>query len=151
MKMRSHRTTRLAAIAVAATAVLASLFAASGPQRAAADGGVQNHPANVFVMLWHYFPDTVHVKQGQNFTFGNYDLIFGIPAHSLDEVVKDCSTPPFTGNNSNKNGCTYPRFSSGLVDHGYVHTVHGVDKLSAGTYYFTCQNHPFMKGTLIVE
>jgi len=149
--MRSHRSIRLALVAVAATA-LTGLLVASGPhQRAAADGGVQNHPANVFVMFWHYFPDTYHVKQGHDFTFGNYDILFGIPAHSLDEVVASCTSPPFNGNNSNKAACVYPRFSSGLVDHTYVHTVHGVDKLAPGTYYFTCQNHPFMKGTLIVD
>ncbi len=28
---------------------------------------------------------------------------------------------------------------------------HGADKLSPGTYAFTCQVHPFMRGTLVVE
>ena len=47
--------------------------------------------------------------------------------------------------------CSYPRFSSGLTDWTYVHEVDGVDKLAPGTYYFTCQVHPFMRGTLIAD
>ncbi|HEY2704465.1 MAG TPA: hypothetical protein VGL20_12310 [Candidatus Dormibacteraeota bacterium] len=149
--MRSLRA-RCGGVAAAAVMVAAGLLVGGpGIQRAHADGGVQNHPADVFVVNWEYVPSTVHVKQGHNFKFGNYDPLFGNPAHSLDEVVKDCSSPPFVGNNAGHGNCAYPRFSSGLVDWTYVHTVHGVDKLSPGTYSFTCQNHPFMRGTLIVE
>ena len=112
----------------------------------------QDHPADVFAFFWHYVPATVTVKQGHTFKFGNYDPYFGIEAHSLDEVVPGCTAPPYTKNDADKGGtCGYPRFSSGLVDHGYVHTVAGVDKLPKGTYQFNCQVHPFMKGTLVVE
>jgi hypothetical protein len=49
-------------------------------------------------------------------------------------------------------GCDrQPRFSSALVDHGYVHNVEGVDKLEPGRYPFTCQVHSQMRGTLVVE
>jgi plastocyanin len=150
--MKSLRATRFGGVAVAVAMVAASLLlAAPGAPRAHADGGMQNHPADVFVVNWQYVPDTVHVKQGHNFSFGNYDPVFGNPGHSLDEVVKDCTSPPFNGNNAGHGNCSYGRFASGLVDWTYVHTVHGVDKLPTGTYYFTCQNHPFMRGTLIVE
>lgn len=112
-----------------------------------------DHPADVIAFAsWQYVPSTVHVKQGQTFKFGNYDPMGGIPAHSLDEVIPGCTSPPYTKNNSDVGGtCDYPRFSSGLVDHGQVHTMHGVEKLPAGTYQFTCQVHSFMKGTLVVE
>ena len=140
---------------VTAAAVALSLAAAPGARPVAAQGGVRDHPAEVFAFMWHYISpagiDKVVIHQGQHLSFGNYDPIFGIPAHSLDEVVRDCTSPPFNGNDLGQGHCGYPRFSSGLVDHGYVHEVEGVDKLPPGTYYFTCEVHPFMHGTLIVE
>ena len=112
----------------------------------------QPHPADIFAFFMHYMPATITVKQGHTFKFGNYDPYFGIEAHSLDEVVPGCTEPPYTKNDADKGGtCGYPRFSSGLVDHGYVHRVAGVEKLGKGTYQFNCQVHPFMKGTLVVE
>jgi len=112
----------------------------------------QPHPADVFAFFLQYAPSTITVKEGQSFKFGNYDPYFGIEAHSLDEVVPGCTAPPYTKNNADKGGtCAYPRFSSGLVDHGYVHKVAGVEKLERGTYQFNCQVHPFMNGTLVVE
>jgi plastocyanin len=150
--MRSQRAARLGAIAVAvATIVAGLLLGGPGVHRVHADGGAQNHPADVFVINWQYIPDTVHVKQGHTFKFGNYDIIFGNPGHSLTEVVKDCTAAPFNGNNPGKGNCSYPRFSSGFTDWTYVNEVHGVEKLAAGTYTFTCQVHPFMRGTLIVD
>ena len=116
-----------------------------------ADSGHQNHPADVFVINWQYIPDVVHVKAGHTFKFGNYDVIFGNPGHSLTEVVKDCTAAPFNGNNPGKGNCSYPRFSSGFTDWTYVNEVHEVDTLSPGTYSFTCQVHPFMRGTLVVD
>ena len=112
---------------------------------------MQAHPADVFVVQWQYAPSEVRVSQGETFSFGNYDPVGGVPAHSLDEAVPDCTAPPYTGNNPGNAGCRYPRFSSGLVDHGHVHTVAGVENLPPGRYPFTCQVHSFMKGTLIVE
>lgn len=112
-----------------------------------------DHPADVFAFAaWKYVPATVTVNQGQSFKFGNYDPFGGIPAHSLDELVPGCTAPPYTKNNAGNDGtCAYPRFSSGLVDHGQVHAMHGVDKLAVGSYEFICQVHPFMTGTLIVK
>jgi plastocyanin len=143
---------RLAGTFAAALVLAVGLAGSPGSaHRVAADGGLQNHPADVFVMFWHYVPDTVHIHQGQSFTFGNYDPEYGIPAHSLDEVVPECTSPPFTGNDPGHHGCRSPRFSSGLVDHTYVHRVDGADRLPRGTYEFTCQVHPFMRGTLVVD
>lgn len=110
-----------------------------------------DHPADVFVMNWNYVPSTVEIERGQSLTFGNYDLYFGVPAHSLDEEVVGCTAPPYTGNNPGRGQCTYPRFSSGLVDHGQVHRVRGVELLPPGKYTFTCQAHGFMRGTLVVK
>jgi plastocyanin len=149
--MTAHPRRLLGALAATAAVVVGVAGGPGGAHRVVADGGLQNHPADVAVLFWHYVPDTVLVKQGHTFTFGNYDPEYGIPAHSLDEVVTDCTTPPFTGNDPGHPGCSYPRFSSGLVDHGYVHRVDGVERLPVGTYHFTCQVHPFMKGTLIVD
>ena len=106
----------------------------------------QDHPADVFALAWQYFPATVTINQGETFKFGNYDPIQGIPAHSIDEVVPECTAPPFLGTN-----CPAPRFSSGLVDHGHVHEVHGTEKLEPGTYPFICQVHSFMYGELVVQ
>jgi plastocyanin len=150
--MRSHKHTRVGGLAVAVAMVVAGLLAgAPSAQRVHADGGAQNHPADVFVINWQYIPDTFHVKHGHTFKFGNYDIIFGNPGHSLTEVVKDCTAAPFNGNNPGKGNCSYPRFSSGFTDWTYVNEVHNVDKLAPGTYAFTCQVHPFMRGTLVVD
>jgi plastocyanin len=111
----------------------------------------QDHPADVFVEAWQYVPATVHIKRGQSFKFGNYDMYpygAGIAGHSLEEAIPGCTAPPY----HTRNGChRYPRFTSGLVDHGYVHEVEGVETLPPGTYPFTCQVHSQMRGTLIVE
>lgn len=112
---------------------------------------MQAHPADVAVVQWQYVPAEVTIEQGETLTFGNYDPVAGVPAHSLDEAVPRCTTPPYTGNNPGRAGCRQPMFSSGLVDHGHVHRVHGVEDLLPGRYGFTCQVHPFMTGTLIVE
>lgn len=96
----------------------------------------QNHPADVFVMAWQYIPTTVHVKQGGRIFFGNYDMYpygAGITAHSLTEAIPGCTDPPF------QKCDRMPRFSSALVDHGYVQNVKGVDTLPPGQYPFTCQ------------
>lgn len=97
----------------------------------------------------------MRISQGETFKFGNYDPCpggAGIAGHSLDEVVPGCTAPPYTKNNAGNDGtCTYPRFTSGLTDHGHVHPVAGSDQLAPGTYQFTCQVHNFMKGTLVVE
>ncbi|HEV8625848.1 MAG TPA: hypothetical protein VG034_15435 [Acidimicrobiia bacterium] len=111
----------------------------------------QDHPADVFVEAWQYIPSTVHVKKGSKIKFGNYDMWpygAGIAAHSLEEAIPGCTSPPYhTGK-----GCDrYPRFTSALTDHGYVHNVEGVDKLPPGQYPFTCQIHSQMAGTLVVE
>jgi plastocyanin len=111
----------------------------------------QDHPADVFVEAWNYVPPTVHVKRGQRIKFGNYDMYpygAGIAAHSMEESIPGCTSPPYaTGK-----GCDrYPRFTSALTDHGYVHNVEGVDKLPPGEYPFTCQIHSQMRGTLVVE
>ncbi|MGH8997964.1 MAG: hypothetical protein ACRDY7_01075 [Acidimicrobiia bacterium] len=116
----------------------------------------QPHPADAFAFsCWQYVPSTVTITQGETFKFGNYDMCpggAGIAGHSLDEVVPGCTAPPYTKNNAGENGkCTYPRFTSGLVDHGHVHEVAGAADLQKGTYEFTCQVHSFMRGTLVVE
>ena len=111
----------------------------------------QDHPSDVFVEAWNYLPPEVHVKKGAHIKFGNYDMYpygAGIAAHSLEEAIPGCTSPPYkTGT-----GCDrYPRFTSALTDHGYVHNVEGVDKLEPGRYPFTCQIHSQMRGTLVVE
>ena len=111
----------------------------------------QDHPADVFVEAWQYIPSTIHVKRGGKIKFGNYDMYpygAGIAAHSFEEAVPGCTAPPYeTGK-----GCSrYPRFSSALTDHGYVHNVEGVDKLPSGQYQVICQMHSQMAATLIVE
>jgi plastocyanin len=111
----------------------------------------QDHPGDVTAVEYQYVPDTVRVQQGETFTFGNYDPRGGIPGHSIVEIVPGCTSPPYTGNNAGQGTCEYPRFTSGLVDHGHVHEVSGVESLPPGTYRFTCQVHPDMEGTLVVE
>jgi plastocyanin len=111
----------------------------------------QDHPADVFVEAWNYVPPEVHVKRGSHIKFGNYDMWpygAGIAAHSMEEAIPGCTAPPYkTGT-----GCDrYPRFTSALTDHGYVHNVEGVDKLEPGRYPFTCQIHSQMRGVLVVE
>jgi plastocyanin len=108
----------------------------------------QDHPADVFVMAWQYIPTTVHVKRGGRIKFGNYDMYpygAGITAHSLTEAIPGCTDPPF------QKCDRMPRFSSALVDHGYVQHVKGVENLPPGEYTFTCQMHQQMKGTLVIE
>lgn len=108
----------------------------------------QDHPADVSAQAWNYLPPTVTIQQGQTFTFGNYDMYpygAGIAAHSLTEAVPGCHAPPY------EKCDRYPRFSTALVDHGYVHEVEGVEDLPPGTYQFTCQMHSQMTGTLVVE
>jgi plastocyanin len=118
---------------------------------AGAEKSDQAHPASIFTANFHYFhlgdaPDVMTIHQGEKFSFGNYDPVMGVQAHSLTEIVPNCTAPPHTSQN-----CRYPKFTSGLVDHGYVHNVAGADKMPAGTYQFNCQVHAFMKGTLIVK
>jgi plastocyanin len=111
----------------------------------------QDHPADVMVQAWQYIPPTVHVKQGSKIKFGNYDVWpygAGIAAHSLEEAIPGCTSPPY---HTNKGCDRYPKFTSALTDHGYVHNVEGVDKLPPGQYEFTCQIHSQMRGTLVVE
>ena len=111
----------------------------------------QDHPADVFVEAWQYIPATVHVKKGSKIKFGNYDMYpygAGIAAHSMEEAIPGCTSPPY---HTNKGCDRYPKFTSALTDHGYVHNVEGVDKLPPGQYPFTCQIHSQMRGTLIVE
>jgi len=136
--------------AFAATFVL-GLGLAAIPGSAQADPITgQDHPGDVIIFGWQYFPSSdIHVAQGHNFTVGNYDVIEGIPSHSIDEAIPGCTEPPY-GKGAGKN-CPPTRFSSGLVDWGQVHQMHGVDKLPKGTYDFVCQVHPFMKGHIIVE
>lgn len=149
--MSTRRNVKGIVAAVVALAALA-LPAPAGAQTAPRPQlEMQDHSADVFVVQWQYVPSEVRIKQGETFTFGNYDPVGGVPAHSLDEAVPGCTAPPYTGNNRGNAGCRYPRFSSGLVDHGHVHEVHGVESLPPGSYDFTCQVHSFMKGTLIVE
>lgn len=111
----------------------------------------QDHPADVFVEAWQYIPSTVHVKQGSRLKFGNYDVWpygAGIAAHSLEEAIPGCTSPPY---HTNKGCDRYPLFTSALTDHGFVHEVAGVPELPRGEYPFTCQIHSQMRGTLIVE
>jgi plastocyanin len=111
----------------------------------------QDHPADVFVEAWNYIPAEVHHRRGTELKFGNYDMYpygAGIAAHSLEEAIPGCTSPPYkTGTACDR----YPLFTSALTDHGYVHTVEGVDKLPPGSYPFTCQIHSQMRGTLVIE
>ena len=111
----------------------------------------QDHPADVFVEAWQYVPPTVHVKRGQRIKFGNYDMYpygAGIAAHSMEEAIPGCTSPPY---NAGKGCDRYPKFTSALTDHGYVHNVEGVDNLPPGQYAFTCHIHSQMAGTLVIE
>jgi len=162
MGMRSMR--RRAGIFVAAVGLAA--FGLAGPaaaakakpaanhravQNPADDITGQDHPADVFVEAWQYVPAEVHVKRGGHIKFGNYDVWpygAGIAAHSLEEAIPGCTQPPYRTNSGCDRG---PRFTSALVDHGYVHNVEGVDKLPPGRYPFTCQIHSQMHGVLVVE
>jgi hypothetical protein len=114
------------------------------------DFTTQAHPADVFASGWQYFPSNeIRIPQGGTFKFGNYDVIQGIPSHSIDELIPGCTAPPY-GKTAGKN-CPPTRFSSGLADWMQVKTMSGTDKLPKGTYEFICQVHPSMRGTLIVE
>ncbi|MGQ0632358.1 MAG: hypothetical protein ACT4P1_15155 [Sporichthyaceae bacterium] len=108
----------------------------------------QAHPADAFVVGWQYVPSTITIKRGETFTFGNYDVVQGIPSHSIDEFIPGCTAPPYT---RDPRTCPRTRFSSGLVDWMLVSEVRGTDKLKPGTYDFVCQVHPFMLGELVVE
>lgn len=108
----------------------------------------QDHPGDVVVMGWQYLPSTVTIQQGETFKFANYDVVQGIPSHSIDEYIAGCTAPPYT---SDSRTCPKTRFSSGLVDWMQVHEVRGTDKLKPGTYEFVCQVHPFMHGQLVVQ
>jgi len=161
MGMRSMQ----ARMGIAAVAIGLAAFGLAGPaaakattrpsphqvQKPADDITGQDHPADVFVEAWQYVPPEVHVKRGGHIKFGNYDVWpygAGIAAHSLEEAIPGCTQPPYKTNG----GCDrYPRFTSALVDHGYVHEVEGVDKLPPGRYPFTCQIHSQMHGVLVVE
>ncbi|HVW32194.1 MAG TPA: hypothetical protein VHL53_06625 [Acidimicrobiia bacterium] len=151
-----------AGIAIAALS-LAAVGLAAGPANAKAtpnhkagqvpadDITGQDHPADVFVEAWNYVPPIVHVKKGGHLKFGNYDVFpygAGIAAHSMEEAIPGCTAPPYkTGT-----GCDrYPRFTSALTDHGYVHEVQGVSSLPPGEYPFICQIHSQMRGTLVVD
>jgi plastocyanin len=108
----------------------------------------QDHPADVSAQAFNYLPPTVTVSQGQSITFGNYDMYpygAGIAAHSLTETVEGCTGPPY------EKCDRYPRFSTALTDHGYVHKVEGVENLPPGSYPFSCQMHSQMTGTLVVQ
>lgn len=111
----------------------------------------QDHPADVAVFAWQYLPTTVHVKRGGSIKFGNYDMVpygAGVTAHSLTEAIPGCTEPP---HNAGEPCSRYPRFSSALVDHGYVAKVEGVENLPPGQYPFSCQMHQQMRGTLVIE
>lgn len=145
------RRTKLFGTVVGAAALFGTLVAAPVATADHHQDPDYPHPADVFVVNWEYIPSTVTIQQGEKLVFGNYDPARGVPAHSLDEVVPGCTSPPYTGNNPGGPGCRYPRFSSGLADHGQAHYVSGVEKLEPGSYDFTCQVHEFMKGTLVVQ
>jgi plastocyanin len=138
--------------ALAATFVL-GLGLAAIPGNASADPiedyTGQSHPGDVFTYGFQYFPSEVHISRGQTFKFANYDVIQGIPSHSIDQLIPGCTAPPY-GKGAGKN-CPPTRFSSGLVDWMQVHEVHGTEKLAPGSYPFVCQVHPSMRGTLVVE
>lgn len=141
----------LAALGLAAPAGAEKAAPSQKTQQPADEITGQDHPADVIVQAWQYIPATVRVKQGSRIKFGNYDVWpygAGIAAHSLEEAIPGCTSPPY---NTNKGCDRYPRFTSALTDHGYVHNVEGVEKLPRGEYPFTCQIHSQMRGTLIVE
>lgn len=141
----------LAAFGLAAPAGAERAGPDSRPPKPADQITGQDHPADVAVFAWQYIPTTVTVKRGSTITFGNYDMYpygAGVTAHSLTEAVPGCTEPP---HHAGKGCDRYPRFSTALVDHGYVHVVEGVDKLPPGQYPFTCQMHQQMRGTLVVE
>ncbi|MEW6477048.1 MAG: hypothetical protein AB1679_32730 [Actinomycetota bacterium] len=141
----------LASFGLAAPAGAESTGLASRPAEPADPITGQDHPADVTVFAWQYLPTTVTVKRGSTIKFGNYDMQpygAGVSAHSLTEAVPGCTEPPHHA----AKGCDrYPRFSTALVDHGYVAKVEGVEKLPPGQYPFSCQMHQQMRGTLVVE
>jgi plastocyanin len=145
---------RRAAVVVAVIGLGAlGLAGPAGAERPAPADDItgQDHPADVMVQAWQYLPSTVHVKQGGQIKFGNYDVYpygAGIAAHSLEEAIPGCTSPPY---HTNKGCDRYPKFTSALTDHGYVHNVEGVSSLPRGEYPFTCQIHSQMRGTLVIE
>jgi plastocyanin len=141
----------LAALGLAGPADAEKAAPSQKTQQPADDITGQDHPADVMVQAWQYIPPTVHVKRGGKIKFGNYDMYpygAGIAAHSMEEAIPGCTSPPY---HTNKGCDRYPKFTSALTDHGYVHNVEGVDKLSPGEYPFTCQIHSQMRGTLVIE
>lgn len=141
----------LAAFGLAGPADAEKAAPTSRPAQPADQITGQDHPADVAVFAWQYLPTTVTVKRGSTIKFGNYDMVpygAGVTAHSLTEAVPGCTEPP---HNAGKGCDRYPRFSSALVDHGYVSKVEGVEKLAPGEYPFGCQMHQQMRGTLVVE
>jgi plastocyanin len=138
----------LAALGLAGPAGAEKAAPSQKMQQPADDITGQDHPADVFVEAWQYIPPTVHIKKGSKIKFGNYDMYpygAGIAAHSMEEAIPGCTSPPY------KKCDRYPKFTSALTDHGYVHNVEGVEKLAPGEYPFTCQIHSQMRGTLVVE
>ena len=106
------------------------------PDDSVADGG--------FVTAWftHYIPQKIVVTRGSTPQFFNPDLYggpFGGRRHTITEVRNLRFGPPGP-----------PRFDVS-VDFGHAAPITGVEKLTTGTYDFTCRVHPFMKGKLIVE
>ncbi|MGQ0624096.1 MAG: hypothetical protein ACT4PP_05485 [Sporichthyaceae bacterium] len=152
--MNHIRRFRLVAVAAGLGLAAGALAIAGGTSSAGASAptaaaiGGEAHPADVAVLGWQYIPSTVRIPRGTTFTFGNYDVVQGIPSHSIDELIPGCTAPPYT---SDARKCPRTRFSSGLTDWTLVNTVRGTDKLPVGTYGFVCQVHPFMRGTLVVE
>jgi plastocyanin len=141
----------LGALGLAGPAGAEKVAPSQKPVQPADDITGQDHPADVFVQAWQYIPPTVHIKRGSKLKFGNYDMYpygAGIAAHSMEEAIPGCTSPPY---HTNKGCDRYPLFTSALTDHGYVHNVAGVEKLPPGEYPFTCQIHSQMRGTLIVE
>lgn len=84
----------------------------------------------------HFIPETVTIDQGGSLQFFNPDLYggpFGGRAHTITELRSDGP----------------PRFD-GTALWGTAANIEGVAALSPGRYTFTCQIHPFMRGTLVV-
>lgn len=150
--MRSIRRRAAVVVAVIGLGALGLAGPVSAEKAAPADQITgQDHPADVMVQAWQYIPTTVHVKQGSTIKFGNYDVYpygAGIAAHSLEEAIPGCTSPPY---HTDKGCDRYPKFTSALTDHGYVHQVEGVSSLPRGEYPFTCQIHSQMRGTLVIE
>ena len=123
-------TTRFHRSAVLLALVLGALLAAGcggggGSSKAASSNGAAAASAKVRIASFKYVPQTIEVKRGGTVTWTNED------------------SAKHTATDSAANG-----FDTGTLEQGQSKRV---TFKKAGTFNYTCDFHPFMKGTVVVK